>query len=170
MIPLGDFFPGRGPSLDRFWRARPGGPDFSLDPRNTNAYDLMWSAVSVGGLAAWARFTGRGVSLNTALGGIFFPTKELITYNQYGRAYAHTYGAAPSFTGGVFRTIGRAAIPLAAIDLAVTGSIAQHEMTVQFGTGIRGSPGSVAPSGHLVEGQPYWESMTLESLLPWNWG
>lgn len=33
--------------------------------------------------------------------------------------------------------------------LAVAGSVTQHRMTTEHGTGIRGSPGSVAPSYHM---------------------
>ncbi len=125
---MSDFTPGPRPTFEGFWDSRPFGPDFSLDPREITFYDLLWSGISFGSMALWTRRTGMGASLNSILGQIFFPTKELVTYNQYGRAYAHTFGASPSFTGGVFRMIGKAAVPLAVADIAVTAAFAGREV------------------------------------------
>lgn len=90
-------FPDQGPSWERLWSHRPGGPDYSLIPTQQSwPYDAVWSAGGMALLSAWTHYTGMGVSLNAALGSIFFPTPATIV----GR-YAHTAGASPTFTTGL---------------------------------------------------------------------
>ncbi len=41
--------------------------------------------------------------------------------------------------------------------LAVVGTITQFDVAAHHGAGTRGSPGSIAPSYHLVDSKPWWE-------------
>ena len=53
----------------------------------------------------------------------------------------------------------------AAITVAVAGTVAQNVGPYGDDAGIRGSPGSVPPSYHLVGGKPYWEQGPRGSIL-----
>jgi hypothetical protein len=101
---MSDFFPGKGPTPSEFWKRRPFGPKFTLNPFEMDAYDVGWMIAHAGSLAYWTHKTGMGVSLNTLLGGIFFETPGISTTSFSGRAHWHTTGASPTFTGGVARS------------------------------------------------------------------
>lgn len=71
------------------------------------------------------------------------------------------------------RTVGAAAgrvvmaNPIATgVTLALTGAIAQTSGAYGEDAGIRGTPGSVPPSYHLVGGRPWWEQYSADNLAP----
>lgn len=116
---MSDFFPGSGPTFSEFWKRRPGGPDFTLNPFEMDAYDLGWALAHAGTMALWTHKTGMGVSANTFFGQIFFDTPITVV----GR-HAHTAGAPPTFTTGVAQRLSTSATVRTALRAAVPWAIA----------------------------------------------
>ncbi len=145
-------------------RAREGSDTLSWE-------EYFWYAVTPGG---WYT-TGSSSPEDSAENVDYFATKVLMSVGGFAIAgnailAAEAYGgSAIAAELALYRAMTAMSVG-APIALATLGSTSQHNMVVEHGTGIRGSPGSVAPSSHLDEGDPYWESMTLAHLLPWNWG
>lgn len=114
-----NFYPDDPPSWDYLWENRPRIRSPRLPTRQTWPADITWSLPGIVGLALWTRYTGLGISLNTAMGGLFFPTNTISVVGSSGRAHWHTTGAPRSFTTGVAETLVANAAPLAAATVLV---------------------------------------------------
>ena len=148
-----DYFPEDPPNWDDFWRARPFGPDFTLNPFTRDwPYAAAWGAISYGGMSGWTAYTGRGINLNTFFGRMFFPTPQVSVTGMSGRAHWHTRGASPSFVEGVSRAMysrllvpsvsiaARAAPVVAVASAAAVATVATHDVIEGAVTGGSAKP------------------------------
>ncbi len=167
-----NFFPDDSPSWDYLWEHRPRIRKPRLPSRETWPADIAWSLPGIATLALWTRYTGMGISLNTALGGLFFPTKSVSVVGMSGRPHWHTSGASPSFTTGVAQTLAANAVPLALATIAVASAAGYVSTADEHGgaTGmLSGDVNMGIPVGHYsdssnpmgdfrsgVEGLAFW--------------